>query len=88
MSTSRKDGGIPAKLVVFGAGGIGELAHYYFTNDSRYEVVGFTADGDRITDATFNGLPVVPFETVERDYPSDRYATRGGTRRSACRRDR
>jgi len=57
------------KLVVFGSGAIAELAHYYFTNDSDYEIVAFTVDGEYIEDPTLCGLPVVPFEEVAELYP-------------------
>jgi hypothetical protein len=33
-----------ARLVIFGAGDIARLAHYYFTRDSEHEVVAFTVD--------------------------------------------
>ena len=29
-------------IVIFGTGGIAELADFYFTHDSNYEVVAFT----------------------------------------------
>lgn len=29
-------------LVIFGSGDIAQLAHYYFSTDSNYEVVAFT----------------------------------------------
>ena len=32
------------KLIIFGAGDIAELAMYYFTKDSNYEVVAFCVD--------------------------------------------
>ena len=31
-------------LIIFGAGDIAQLAHYYFSADSNYEVVAFTVD--------------------------------------------
>lgn len=31
-------------LVIFGSGDIAQLAHYYFSRDSDYEVVAFTVD--------------------------------------------
>ncbi len=34
------------KLVIFGSGDIAQLAHYYFTNDSLYDVVAFTVDSE------------------------------------------
>ena len=61
------------KLVVFGSGDIGQLAHYYFTNDSAYDVVAFTVDAAYIKEATFCGVPVVPFEEVEHHYPPSEY---------------
>jgi sugar O-acyltransferase (sialic acid O-acetyltransferase NeuD family) len=61
------------KLVVFGSGDIGQLAHYYFTNDSDYDVVAFTVDAAYIKEATFCGVPVVPFEEISDHYPPTEY---------------
>jgi sugar O-acyltransferase (sialic acid O-acetyltransferase NeuD family) len=49
-------------LVIFGAGEIAEVAHFYFTHDARRAVAGFTVDGAYLKDPRFCGLPVVPFE--------------------------
>lgn len=57
------------KLVIFGGGDIGQLAHYYFTHDSDYEVVAFTVDRDYAKEKTFCGVPLVPFDEVARQYP-------------------
>lgn len=62
-----------AKLVIFGAGDIARLAHFYFSNDSQYEVAAFTVDRSYLTGESFLGLPLVPFEEIERDYPPDDY---------------
>lgn len=60
------------KLVLFGLGDIGQLANYYFTEDSEYEVVAFTVDRDYMEPGqTFENLPVVAFEDVEDRYPPD-----------------
>jgi len=56
-------------IVIFGAGDIAELAHYYFSRDSEYTVVAFTVDAEFIQDEFFCGLPVVPFEEVTTHYP-------------------
>ncbi|BAV51742.1 hexapaptide repeat-containing transferase [Mesorhizobium loti] len=56
-------------IVIFGAGDIAELAHYYFTRDSSYDVVAFTVDSAFLTQDRLAGLPVVPFEAMTRDYP-------------------
>jgi sugar O-acyltransferase (sialic acid O-acetyltransferase NeuD family) len=59
------------KLIIFGAGDIAQLAHFYFTTDSQYEVVAFTVDAGYIQEPTFCGLPVCPFEEVAVQYPAD-----------------
>lgn len=59
-------------LVIFGSGDIAELAHFYFSAGSEYEVVAFTVDSDYLTDKTFCQLPVVSFEEVASNYPPDK----------------
>jgi sugar O-acyltransferase (sialic acid O-acetyltransferase NeuD family) len=61
------------KLIIFGAGDIGQLAHYYFERDSNYDVVAFTLDANYIKDSKFCGLPVVPFEEVAIYHPPEKY---------------
>lgn len=58
-------------LVIFGTGEIAQLAHYYFSTDSEYEVVAFTVDDSYVTVHEFCGLPVVAFEEVARQYPPE-----------------
>jgi sugar O-acyltransferase (sialic acid O-acetyltransferase NeuD family) len=60
-----------SSVVIFGNGDIARLAHYYFTHDSDYEVLGFTVDRDFINGDSFCGLPLVPFESVESCFPPD-----------------
>jgi sugar O-acyltransferase (sialic acid O-acetyltransferase NeuD family) len=61
--------------VLFGLNDFAELAHYYLTNDSPHEVVAFTVNAQYIGDTkTFKGLPVVPFEEVDKLYPPQDYA--------------
>lgn len=55
------------RLVIFGVGDIAQLAHYYFSTDSDYEVVAFTLDAEYITESVFCGLPVVPFESIAQE---------------------
>jgi len=61
------------KLVIFGTGEIGFLAHYYFTHDSEYEVVAFTADDEYVTTNQFHGLPFIPINQLSDEYPPDEY---------------
>ncbi len=58
-------------LVIFGSGDIAQLAHFYFSTDSSYEVVAFTVDSAYLKDTTFCGLPVIAFEEVSRQYAPD-----------------
>ena len=55
-------------LVIFGAGDIAQLAHFYFSTDSDYEVVAFTVDRSHLTDDVFCGLPVIAFDEVASHY--------------------
>jgi sugar O-acyltransferase (sialic acid O-acetyltransferase NeuD family) len=62
-----------AQLVIFGAGDIARLAHYYFTRDSEHEVVAFTVDHKYREADTFLDLPLVSFEDVSSSHPPGEY---------------
>lgn len=62
------------KVVIFGSGNVARLAHFCFTHDSEYEVVAFTIHSAFIKESTYMELPVVGFETISENYPSDTYA--------------
>lgn len=57
------------KLIIFGNKKLAELACFYFTNDSEYEVEAFCVDSDYIKEERFMNLPVIPFEKIEDKYP-------------------
>lgn len=57
------------QIIVFGAGEIAELADFYFTHDSQYEVAGFTVDGAYLKQDEFHGRPVLPFDQVAEKFP-------------------
>lgn len=59
------------KLIIFGNGEIGNMAHFYFTHDSLYEVVAFTADDEFVTENTYLGLPFIPFSQIKKYYPPE-----------------
>jgi len=61
------------KLIIFGSGEIAQLAHFYFSTDSEYEVVAFSVDAGYIKESTFCGLPVVAFENVTKYYPPENH---------------
>jgi sugar O-acyltransferase (sialic acid O-acetyltransferase NeuD family) len=62
-----------ADLLIFGAGEIAELAHYYFEHDSVHRPVGFTVDSAFVKENTFKGRPVVAFEEVATAFPPARH---------------
>ena len=63
-----------ARVVIFGTGDIGRLAHFYFTRDSEHEVVAFTVDAEYRKGDTFQGLPLVDSADVASRYPPAEYA--------------
>ncbi|MBO89479.1 MAG: transferase [Rickettsiales bacterium] len=62
------------RLIIFGIGQIAEVAHYLFTEDSAFEVSGFTVDANYCDRSEHLGIPVVPFETVTEAFPPDEYS--------------
>lgn len=61
-----------AKIVLFGTNKLAELMHFYFVHDSSHEVVAFSVDEKYMKEREFRGLPIVPFEEVEKKYnPAD-----------------
>lgn len=61
------------KVVIFGVLDTAELAHYYLTTDSDYEVVAFTVNKIYLNERLFKGLPVIAFEEIEKVYPPSEY---------------
>lgn len=61
------------KLIIFGTGEIATLAKFYFTYDSEYKVVGFSADDEYCHSEIFEDLPLVPFSRLVTLYPPDQY---------------
>jgi sugar O-acyltransferase (sialic acid O-acetyltransferase NeuD family) len=62
------------QIVIFGTGEIAELADFYFTHDSEFEVAAFTVDAAYIKEPEFNGRPVIAFEEIAERFPPERYA--------------
>lgn len=63
-----------AQLILFGDGVVASHAHYHLTHDSPHDVVAFTVDRAYLRHDTLLGLPVVPFETVQEQFPPSDYA--------------
>lgn len=61
------------KVVIFGTGDFAQVAYFYLTHDSQYEIVAFTADKTFIKEKESFGLPLIPFEEVENSCPPNEY---------------
>lgn len=61
------------KIIIFGANDLGRLLKYYLEEDhDKRTVEAFTMNKKYITDDSFLGFPVVPFETIKKSYsPTD-----------------
>lgn len=62
------------QLVIFGAGDIAELAQFYFSHDSDFEVAAFTVDEAYVKEESFCGRPVVAFERLAERFPPQDYS--------------
>jgi hypothetical protein len=62
-----------AQIVIFGAGDIARLAHFYFLTDSPHKVAAFVVDAAFKNADSFDGLPLVAFEEAIDRYPPREY---------------
>src|SRR5687768_13894092 len=60
-------------VILFGIGEHAEVAHFYFQHDTDRKVKAFTVDQGYIKENSWQGLPVVPFETIADHFPPDAY---------------
>ena len=59
-----------AKVIIFGIQDFAQLARFYLQHDSEHEVVAFSVSERYLPEErTFDGLPVISFEDVEKDHP-------------------
>lgn len=62
------------KIIIFGNSQFAEVANFFLSNDSPYEVIAFTVNREFITEDSFLNLPVIPFEEIEEKYPPSEYS--------------
>lgn len=60
-------------VIIFGTGNFAEVAHFYLSNDSPYEVVAFTVNKWAIKNEKFLDLPLIPFEEIESIFPPSKF---------------
>ncbi len=53
------------KIIIVGDSAFAEIAHLYFSEDSKYEVVAFSVEKKYLKSDEFKGLPVYPFEELD-----------------------
>lgn len=56
-------------LVIIGIGETAKIAYEYFTHDSDFNVVAFSAEQKYITAKVINKLPIIPYENLSDFYP-------------------
>ncbi|MES2561093.1 MAG: acetyltransferase [Pseudomonadota bacterium] len=61
------------KLVLFGNGAVASTLHYHFNRETEYRIAAFTVDRPYLTDNTFHGVPMVPWDEVAERYPPIEY---------------
>jgi sugar O-acyltransferase (sialic acid O-acetyltransferase NeuD family) len=64
---------LKTEIIIFGAGEIAELADFYFTHDSAFDVVGFTVDEAYLKGSEFRGRAIVAFERITEVFPPERF---------------
>jgi len=80
-------------IVIFGESTFASLVWYCLTQDARRRVAGFTVDRAYQQKVSHEGLPVVPFETLEASFPPGDFelivpigaARINGVRKERCR---
>ena len=63
------------KLLIYGAGTYGKIVYHDIKQfgTEQFDVVAFVMNEEYINEKTLYGLPVVPFENIEKRYPPDVY---------------
>lgn len=62
------------KLIIVGDSAFAEIAREYFDADSDFEVVAHAVEKNYLKRDSLNGLPVVPFETIQKKFsPAEHY---------------
>ena len=56
-------------VVIFGCNDTAALAKFYLLHDTNYKPVAFTVDASYLKNDSYEDLPVVSFENIEKNYP-------------------
>lgn len=61
-------------VVIFGTGPTARVVSYYLSNELHFCVSAFTVDSAYQDCDSIDGRPVVPFESIEEEFPSEEYS--------------
>ena len=61
------------KLIIFGSSEISEIANFYFSNFSSYEISCFVIDEEFIKENYFCEKPILPFKNIEKKFLPSEY---------------
>jgi sugar O-acyltransferase (sialic acid O-acetyltransferase NeuD family) len=61
------------ELIIFGTGKIADVIYYYASSECGFKVAAFCVDEEYKNTASFNGLPVVSFAHLEKEFPPVKY---------------
>ena len=61
------------KLIIFGNSSFAEMVAYYFEEQANYTVVAFTAHERFITTPQINLRPVIPFESISKEFKASEH---------------
>lgn len=64
---------ITMKYLIVGNSVYASMLYDYLNADGRFEIAGFTVEADYITNNSFEGLNVIPFENIEKDCSPNSY---------------
>jgi len=59
------------KVIIYGNGRIAKIIYQFLKKE--YEIVAFTVDKDFIEETIIETLPVIPFESIEKEYSPKKY---------------
>jgi sugar O-acyltransferase (sialic acid O-acetyltransferase NeuD family) len=62
------------KLIIYGNKSVARGAYSGFRRNPKYEVVAFTVDREYLEGDRFCQLPIVPFETVSKEFPPETHS--------------
>ena len=61
------------QLIVVGDTAFAEIAYEYFSHDSPYQVKAFSVEAPYRRQSELFGLPVVPFETLDKEFAPEHH---------------